>query len=107
LLWLHTGRVADADAVSHFAMRDLFVGGFIGLIELTDVVAFDSERWSRWRDYHLAPGPSAHGLFAWMIADPHRFARPVPAPGQQGLFEIAPETRIRNLTSLQSGASGI
>lgn len=99
-LWLHTGRVPEVDAARRFGLGELFVGGFVGIIELTEIIPFDSERWERWRSLHLSAGLPQIGLFAWMISNPVRLKTPIPAPGQRGLFEISPKLFERNLASL-------
>jgi hypothetical protein len=100
LLWLHTGRVPDAEATHYFRLGELPLGAFVGIIEVIDVVPFDPDRWQKWRTDHMSPGPFRAGLFAWMIANPIRLKRPVPASGQKGLFAISPYVLETNLASL-------
>jgi hypothetical protein len=81
------------------------LGAFVGIIEVIDIMPFDPDRWQKWRADHMSPGPWQAGLFAWMIANPLRLKRPVPAAGQQGLFTISPhilETNLASLTETQA-----
>ena len=102
-LWLQTCRLFDADAAQYFALGELPLGAFVGLIEVIDIVQFDPERWQQWRTDHLSPGSWRPGLFAWLIANPSRLTKPVPASGQQGLFAVSPDVLQRNLASLTEG----
>lgn len=99
-LWLHTGRNPDLDAMQHFSLGELPFGAFVGIVEVADIVPFDLDRWQKWHTDHLTPGPWRAGLFAWMIANPVRLKRPVPAAGQTGLFPISPNALEMNLASL-------
>ena len=99
-LWLHTGRASDADAAQYFGLGELPLGAFVGIIEVVDIVPLDPERWQKWRTDHMSPGPWRAGLFAWMIANPVRLKRPIPAAGQKGLFAVPPHVLEPNLVSL-------
>jgi hypothetical protein len=66
----------------------LFRGGFIGSAEVTSIETIDERRWEAWRGLHLDAGPYQPDLFAWVLAHPRRLARPVPAPGDVGLFAV-------------------
>ncbi len=90
-LWLHTGRNEDAEAGRHFGLAGLFTGGFLGAVLLLDIVPFDSERWEKWRSQHCVPGPPPAKAFAWVLSEPRRLVRPVPAPGRLHLFEVGEE----------------
>ena len=90
-IWLHTGRRCNESAAAYFSLRNLFVGGYVGLVTVVDIVAFDSDRWEQWRKYHLVPGPLPDGAFAWILSDPIRLARNIPAPGRLKLFRVDPE----------------
>jgi hypothetical protein len=99
-LWLHTGRAPDLDAAQFFGLGVLPLGCFVGLVEVLDIVPLDPDRWHAWRPQHLSPGSWRAGLFGWMIANPIRLRRPVPAAGQTGLFAVTPQILEMNLASL-------
>ena len=68
--WLHTGQKPAEDAARHFQLTETFKGGFVGLVTLLDIVAFDSARWGQWRSKHLDPGPFPYHAYAWLLACP-------------------------------------
>jgi len=83
---LHAGLKPAPELEHRFGLRDLYLGGFVGSIELLAVVPFTAERWERWRGRHLDSGGYRSGLLAWMMGDPHRFLTPVPGKGHLRLF---------------------
>ena len=56
-LFLHTGKMADGYKHITFGMQDIFRGGYVGIIELAEILPFTSERWEQWRHKHLSDGP--------------------------------------------------
>lgn len=89
-LWLHASRAEDLQLEAQFGLSDLFKGGYIGRVSLTTIVQLDEERWVRWRERHLSPGPMPARAYGWVLTEPVRFNRPILARGQMGLF--TPET---------------
>lgn len=87
-LWLHTGRREDATAGLHFGLTELFTGGFVGAVMLLDIVPFSADRWEKWRPQHCVPGPLPAIAFAWMLSEPRRLIRPLPAAGRVHLFDV-------------------
>jgi ASCH domain len=67
-VWLHTGLNPDETAMIRFGLASLFTGGFVGLITISDVLPFDSERWVKWRPRHLDWGPAGIGFLAWLLS---------------------------------------
>lgn len=62
-------------------MEALHFGGFLGIVDLVDVLPVDQ-----------APrSPFATGPYCWMLENPRPFARMVRGPGKPGLFEVARE----------------
>src|SRR5262249_34288315 len=57
LLWIHASLKKNAELDHQFGFVNLFRGGFVGRVALTTIVRFDRERWERWRNRHLTPGP--------------------------------------------------
>ena len=102
-LWLHAGRKEDPELQRYFKLRNLFHGGFVGQAVISSVLRLDKDRWERWRYLHLSEGPMPPEVYGWVLRDPNRFARPLPAPGSLGLFIPPPESQraLREATSGQ------
>jgi hypothetical protein len=88
-LYLHTGKVPDGYRILDYDMKDVFRGGYIGIIEIAAIVPFTEERWNQWKDQHLSEGTFKSGLYAWIIRNPKRFKIPISAPGELGLYQPA------------------
>lgn len=93
-VWLHTGLKFNEDLERQFGLSNLYRGGFVGRFELSNIIRFDADRWSRWRSRHLVEGPMIGELYGWLLRDPVR-ATPIPAKGKLGLFN--PEPGVRQL----------
>jgi len=64
-------------------------GAIIGSVELTDVVPLDEATYEALRGEHLFEGPfPGSPCYAWHLADPQRFATPVPCRGRMRLFNV-------------------
>jgi hypothetical protein len=87
-IWIHAGKHVDEALDARFGLRHPFRGGFIGSAELTSIELLDEHRWEQWRHLHHDSGPFKIGMLAWVLAHPKRLARPVPAPGDLGLFPV-------------------
>jgi len=87
-IWIHAGKHVDEALDLQFGLSDLFRGGFIGSAEITTIETIDERQWEAWRRLHLDHGPFQPDLFAWVLAHPRRFASPVAAPGDLGLFRV-------------------
>ena len=85
-LYLHTGKVPAYKALD-LGLQDLFLGGYVGTIELASTVAFTPDLWEQWRELHLSDGPFRQGLIAWMIRNPRRFKNAIPGPGALKIFQ--------------------
>ncbi len=92
LLWLHAGRREEEDAGQHFGLTGLFTGGFVGTVTLLDILPFSVDRWEKWRSQHCVPGSPPANAFAWMLGEPRRLTRPLPAAGRLRLFDVDEET---------------
>jgi len=90
-LWIHTGAAEIDGTMTYFSMRNLFTGGYIGMVELEDVLPLDSVRWKQWRNPHLDPGPYAPGHYGFSLIAPQRLTSPLAALGALKLFEVPPE----------------
>lgn len=90
-LWLHSGVKKDSELEAEFALSDLFHGGFVGRVDLSSIVRLDHDRWERWRDRHLVTGAMPPQIYGWVLRNPVRLDRPLPAPGALGLFSPHPE----------------
>jgi len=62
-------------------MEALHFGGFVGLVDLVDVLPLDQ----------APPSPFASGPYCWVLENPRPFARMIRGPGQPGLFEVTRE----------------
>ena len=95
---MHAGLKPAPELERRFGLRDLYLGGFVGSIELVAVVPFTAERWAQWRTRHLDSGAYRSGLLAWILSDPHRFLAPVPGKGRLSLF-YPPAEELRRLNA--------
>lgn len=68
----------------------LAYGALIGTVELVKIVPLDKAAYEALRDEHLseAPFPGAP-CYAWHLANPQRFAAPVPCRGRMRLFNVS------------------
>ena len=87
-LLIHASKTADEIGIRRFPMDNQSLGALIGEVELLDVKPFTAEMWSELADCHLDIGPYVPGLFAWFIANPVPFERPIPYSGMPGLFDV-------------------
>lgn len=88
-LLIHAPRTVDGAAVERFR-RELgclraseyvpVLGAILGIVRVTDSVT-----------HH--PSPFFAGPFGWVLAEPRRFARPLPWPGRLGIFHV-PRARL-------------
>ncbi|MEK2602921.1 ASCH domain-containing protein [Burkholderia arboris] len=85
-VWLHTGQKRAPELDRQFAIDTPFVGGFVGQVLITNVLRLDLDRWIRWRTRHLVEGPMPEEAYGWVLREPVRFVRPIPAPGELRLF---------------------
>jgi ASCH domain len=90
-LYLHTGKRPDGYRILEFGMGELFLGGYVGVIEVAAIIPFSEARWEEWRPKHLDNGRFQSGLYAWIIRNPRRFQHPISAPGSLGIYEPAPD----------------
>jgi hypothetical protein len=90
-LWLHAGRRTDLRLESEFGLKEVFHGGFIGIVELSAIVPMDPQRWESWRERHRDTGAYQPGMFGWILNHPRRFKTPIQAPGALGLFLPSPK----------------
>ena len=90
LLWIHAPKNEEPELDRRFGFHTLYRGGFIGQVNLTSMVRFDKERWTRWRERHLSEGPMPPTAYGWVLRDPIRLREPYPARGLPGLFQLAP-----------------
>lgn len=89
-IWLHAASKMNPELERMFGVTEVYRGGFIGSIELSAIVPMTTDRWEQWRSKHLDKGSYEHGMFAWIMAAPHRFHLPVRAKGQLRLFQPRP-----------------
>jgi hypothetical protein len=94
-IWIHTGLHVDEALDTRFALRDLFRGGLIGVVELKSIEPVDEIGWEAWRDRHLDFGPFKQGLFVWVLSNPKRLHSPVRTSGRTGLYPLDPQLLSR------------
>ncbi len=64
-------------------------GALIGTVELSDITPLDEAAYESLRDRHLLDGPfPGEPCYAWHLANPRRFAQPIPYRGRRRLFEV-------------------
>lgn len=93
-LWIHAGLTENVELEQRVGFKQLYRGGFVGRVNLTTIVRFDSDRWSRWRDRHLSDGAMPRTAYGWVLKDPIRLKEPYPARGLPGLFRPAVELTL-------------
>lgn len=92
LLWVHTGLRSIPELEKNLGFSDLFVGGYVGSVILDAVIPLDRHRWAAWISRHLCRSEDyLPGQYGWLLSSPHKFARPIPGPGQLNLFYPTPE----------------
>jgi hypothetical protein len=89
-IWLHTGAKIDQMAAERFHLDILFMGGLVGIAELTEVRPFTRDLFEAWRDRHrdFSPFPSGRDLYGWIFSRVKRLVPPLKCKGALGLFEI-------------------
>ncbi|RLC88125.1 MAG: hypothetical protein DRI79_07885, partial [Chloroflexi bacterium] len=64
-------------------------GALIGTVELSDITPLDEAAYESLRDRHLLDGPfPGEPCYAWHLANPRRFAHPIPYRGRRRLFQV-------------------
>lgn len=101
-VWLHTGKSPDEAATARFGSSPLFLGGFVGIVTIEEIVPFDRERWEKWRPQHLDNGDRRPNFLAWLLSDVRRLDNPLPARGGLKLFTVDPAIERTLLSRLQS-----
>jgi activating signal cointegrator 1 len=94
-LWVHASRRADPKLDALFGLTSPFRGGYVGSVKVSAIVPLSEERWEKWRNRHLDPGPFPPGTLAWILDEPRWLRTPLPAPGKLGLFFPSPEYSTR------------
>jgi hypothetical protein len=90
-LWLHTGQKGEPHLEESMGFMNLYKGGYIGTVTVDAVVPMDPDRWEAWRARHMNAGPCPPGVYAWILSSPRRLRKPIPGPGQLGLFSPLPD----------------
>lgn len=67
---------------------NLDVGGFIGTVEVVDVLPLDERAYSQHQAAHLGSRHWREGLYGWVLARPERLPTFIPARGRTNLFNI-------------------
>jgi hypothetical protein len=89
-VWIHAGKKIDESALSRFDLPDsLFLGGYVGSVEILRIESFTYASWSQLREKHLDVGPLRPNTFAWFLGNEERLSEPLQAPGQIGLFSVS------------------
>ena len=101
-VWLHTGKSPDEGATARFGSPSLFLGGFVGMVTIDEIVPFDRDRWEKWRPQHLDNGNRRPDFLAWLLSDVRRLDNPLPARGGLKLFTVDPATEDALLLRLRS-----
>lgn len=97
-LYIHAGKsrdwLADVDGIDikyQIPVADMAFGAVVAIATLADCIHFDriqmdhiARKYPWLKDHEHTNGP-----WCWVLEDVKRLAEPVPARGQQGLFELA------------------
>jgi hypothetical protein len=87
-LMIHAGKTRPHTTARNRADASLFRGGYIGLVDLVEITLLDARDWDHYRSQHLAEGAWPGPTHGWFLANPRRFATPVPAKGKLGLYIV-------------------
>jgi hypothetical protein len=89
-LLIHTGKHFASGFEGDGQWKDLFLGGFVGVVTLLAIVPMDRQRWAAWKEQHRDSGTYQPGYFAWILGEPQRLPHFVRASGQPRIFHPAP-----------------
>jgi hypothetical protein len=80
-------ELQDAGILPHSNGQDLYpLGVLLGQVELVDCLPTDTLKVGE-NEQRL--GNFLPGRFAWKLANPQRFERPIACRGRQGIFEVS------------------
>jgi len=106
-LFIHASKTLDDRAMKRFQIENPSVGALIGTVELIRVERFTESTWEELADEHLEIGPLSPSLYAWHMANPKPFAKPVPYRGDRGLFPITIDDAFGPFEKRSEGGSGL
>jgi hypothetical protein len=66
----------------------LATGGLVGVVELVDVVPLTETEYAERRAEHLGGRSFREGMYGWVLRDPQRLHKAVPARGRMSLFNV-------------------
>ena len=89
-VFIHASKSVAEEFVPLFPdVFPTYLGGLIGIVDVSSVESFNQATWSRLRPEHLVPGPMPKGAFGWKLEKAKRLLHPVPVRGQLGLFPLS------------------
>jgi hypothetical protein len=106
---IHAAQTVETGDARRFDLdpTGLAAGGFVGTVEVRDVIALDEATYEQTQDQHLNGRSFRSGMYGWVLADPQRFAACIPAPGRTNLFEatVKPEEIESEILPVAGGAA--
>lgn len=87
-------------------IEQLPFGAIIGKVNLTDTIPTDSLRRGMerkiisWHEQELAFGNYTDGRFAWLLSEPVKFLKPIPATGSLGIWELKSNTVFNHMAKI-------
>lgn len=92
-LAIHASQTVEREeCVAHGLDPDMITnGGFVGIVDLVDIVPLDEKTFRASKNEHLSPGGFNAPLFGWRLVNPRLLAHPQPGRGKMGLFNVPDE----------------
>lgn len=84
---IHSSKIPDADSMKKFGFKELPCGFILGRVELVEVKHYENKmEHSKDKDKHLAN--SVWGNYGFVLKNPKRFDKPIPAKGSLNFWNF-------------------
>jgi hypothetical protein len=89
-LAIHVAQMVEAAVCRQQGLdpKTLAVGGFVGIVDLVDVVPLNEADYEAKHDQHLAGRSYRPGMYGWVLSNPRRLPALIPAKGRTNLFPV-------------------
>lgn len=90
IILIHASLKTDKKGCERFSMDAKVTGAIMGFVSILEIKKLSAREWKLTRPYHLEAGNRPYGseTYGWRLANPKKFADPVPWKGRLGLFDI-------------------
>lgn len=87
---IHASQTVEAEPAwaNDLNPDNLNAGGIVGTVELVDVIPLDEAAYTQHLDDHLCSRSYREGLYGWVLANPERLPKMIPASGRTNLFNV-------------------